>query len=309
MKRYIVSNPVVEKLLLLERPPDSILISELLQLSRQSLIADFEGVVTQLIRDFNDDTDESLTALHCIFFLTELKSEESLSVLFKLAKQDDDFLECYFGDHMTETMWQDTLIMGKNNLDLIFEFLKTCDTNSEGVSFITDGLNQIALHYPASRKRIIAGLEDLYRYNFTYREDYRIAEFDWLKLLVTGIKGVELLDAIRPYFENGRMDGYVKWGDFVEDVNTNFDEIRPLMSLKERYENYATPDIEFDNELDEIRMFEPSTPEELAMIKIRTEALFKSRGIPMPESNRKVGRNEPCACGSGKKYKHCCLQD
>jgi len=21
---------------------------------------------------------------------------------------------------------------------------------------------------------------------------------------------------------------------------------------------------------------------------------------------RKVGRNEPCICGSGKKYKHCC---
>jgi tetratricopeptide (TPR) repeat protein len=23
----------------------------------------------------------------------------------------------------------------------------------------------------------------------------------------------------------------------------------------------------------------------------------------------KIGRNEPCPCGSGKKYKHCCLQE
>ena len=23
-------------------------------------------------------------------------------------------------------------------------------------------------------------------------------------------------------------------------------------------------------------------------------------------NERKVGRNEPCPCGSGKKYKHCC---
>lgn len=22
---------------------------------------------------------------------------------------------------------------------------------------------------------------------------------------------------------------------------------------------------------------------------------------------KKIGRNEPCPCGSGKKYKHCCL--
>ena len=26
----------------------------------------------------------------------------------------------------------------------------------------------------------------------------------------------------------------------------------------------------------------------------------------MPRSSR-VGRNDPCPCGSGKKYKHCCL--
>jgi hypothetical protein len=24
-------------------------------------------------------------------------------------------------------------------------------------------------------------------------------------------------------------------------------------------------------------------------------------------SGRRVGRNEPCPCGSGRKYKHCCL--
>jgi uncharacterized protein len=29
---------------------------------------------------------------------------------------------------------------------------------------------------------------------------------------------------------------------------------------------------------------------------------------PVPRPSPKVGRNEPCPCGSGKKYKHCCLQ-
>ena len=24
--------------------------------------------------------------------------------------------------------------------------------------------------------------------------------------------------------------------------------------------------------------------------------------------SKKIGRNEPCPCGSGKKYKHCCMQ-
>lgn len=28
-------------------------------------------------------------------------------------------------------------------------------------------------------------------------------------------------------------------------------------------------------------------------------------GTPYVRQERKVGRNEPCPCGSGKKYKHC----
>ena len=28
-------------------------------------------------------------------------------------------------------------------------------------------------------------------------------------------------------------------------------------------------------------------------------------GEPVVRETRKVGRNEPCPCGSGKKFKHC----
>jgi preprotein translocase subunit SecA len=27
-----------------------------------------------------------------------------------------------------------------------------------------------------------------------------------------------------------------------------------------------------------------------------------------PETKQKVGRNDPCPCGSGKKFKHCCMR-
>lgn len=28
--------------------------------------------------------------------------------------------------------------------------------------------------------------------------------------------------------------------------------------------------------------------------------------MPYVRQDPKIGRNEPCTCGSGKKYKHCC---
>jgi preprotein translocase subunit SecA len=36
-----------------------------------------------------------------------------------------------------------------------------------------------------------------------------------------------------------------------------------------------------------------------------SEAGVAERGVPMQREERKVGRNEPCPCGSGKKYKQC----
>ncbi|MCL4315726.1 MAG: SEC-C metal-binding domain-containing protein, partial [Gammaproteobacteria bacterium] len=31
----------------------------------------------------------------------------------------------------------------------------------------------------------------------------------------------------------------------------------------------------------------------------------QERAAPFVRGERKIGRNEPCPCGSGKKYKHC----
>ena len=47
---------------------------------------------------------------------------------------------------------------------------------------------------------------------------------------------------------------------------------------------------------------EPDKPEDIA-------DLTRLLNPPKPMTvEKKVGRNEPCPCGSGKKYKNCCLQ-
>jgi preprotein translocase subunit SecA len=34
----------------------------------------------------------------------------------------------------------------------------------------------------------------------------------------------------------------------------------------------------------------------------------EQKSDPIRNRNKKVGRNEPCPCGSGKKYKNCCMR-
>ena len=42
-------------------------------------------------------------------------------------------------------------------------------------------------------------------------------------------------------------------------------------------------------------------------MKIKSSSEGKRRFQPLIRKGKKVGRNDPCPCGSGKKYKHCCL--
>ncbi len=42
--------------------------------------------------------------------------------------------------------------------------------------------------------------------------------------------------------------------------------------------------------------------------EIESDSEDKTSARVPPIQSHKVGRNEPCPCGSGKKYKKCCLQ-
>jgi len=56
----------------------------------------------------------------------------------------------------------------------------------------------------------------------------------------------------------------------------------------------------------------PTEEEVQGLIDKSIERAFQENPImekPKPfRSKPKTGRNDPCPCGSGKKYKHCCLQ-
>jgi SWIM/SEC-C metal-binding protein len=45
--------------------------------------------------------------------------------------------------------------------------------------------------------------------------------------------------------------------------------------------------------------FEPDKPEDISDLE-------KALNPPVPVQSEKIGRNDPCPCGSGKKYKKCC---
>jgi preprotein translocase subunit SecA len=52
---------------------------------------------------------------------------------------------------------------------------------------------------------------------------------------------------------------------------------------------------------------QPARNEEID-VRPETPVIFMNRGDDGPQEQKggKIGRNDPCPCGSGKKYKKCC---
>jgi preprotein translocase subunit SecA len=95
------------------------------------------------------------------------------------------------------------------------------------------------------------------------------------------LTAVETIDAIRDAFRRDAVDSSLP-GD-LEDVEIEF-------GLRERR---ATP-----------RPHYMMLPEDWA--RLPKEDRFQPHIDVLPK-REKVGRNDPCPCGSGKKYKKCCL--
>lgn len=69
-------------------------------------------------------------------------------------------------------------------------------------------------------------------------------------------------------------------------------------------ENKKTTDID-----PELEMLSVTNPDVAALRIISSKRLRKMFGIqmtPYKKTNPDVGRNDPCPCGSGLKYKKCC---
>ncbi len=62
--------------------------------------------------------------------------------------------------------------------------------------------------------------------------------------------------------------------------------------------------------------FEPDKPEDLCEVEYLLNPrafssqprMGRSDNITVVHEKPKIGRNEPCPCGSGRKYKKCCMQ-
>jgi hypothetical protein len=299
-------------------------IGELLSLEKEWLRIDLETVIYDAIRRYKlfeekelDDSEDAF-CLHALYLLKEIKAEESLTVILEFLRQPGELLDFWLSDSITENMWQIIYAVGFNQTDKLASFLKEPFNYTFARTEVSVALTQIVNHHPERRKEIVELYKDVMQFFISNKENKTIIDETMIGLMIGDIaefNGKELLQEIELLFDEGLVD---------ESVNGDMDEVVALMNemhgdtdnaFKKELQNYfeikaeiaswETSDNEegnFINDKDEREYYD----EWEEVVEEDTTEYFYSGSKPFVRTAPKVGRNEPCPCGSGKKYKNCC---
>jgi hypothetical protein len=304
-------HPEIQKLYQVGLYIEKEALDTILALPRETLIADLELVLQDSIDRFYwfKDEEELLGAreeaasfvIHALFILGELKAEEGLPAILNVLKQNEDYFKFYLGEFLTEAIWEPLYKVAENQLDALKEFMFEPAIYTYSKTAIGQTVEQIVWHQPDRRGELIGWFQQVFeRYA---NSDIESAIFDpdvtgSLICEVININAVELLPVIKKLYECNYVNaGYCGSYNSVEKSvvkQVSFRRQKELLPIAERYQNITSTWAGYNN------ASRASSIEPLPSFNYENEQTYV-------RDEKKIGRNEPCTCGSGKKYKKCCL--
>jgi hypothetical protein len=284
-------------------------LNTILSLPKETLIADLElvlqdsidrfGYFSNLVEEEEWDEERMNFVVHAIYLLGELESASSLKSFFKVLSQSDEYFELYLGD-FSSMIWEPLYKLAGNNPEACKQFMFEPGINTFAKTNFPDMVEQLALHQPDRRNEVIQWFKDVIDFFLTSKLEDNVIDSDLIGLLICNvidIDGIELLPEIEALFEKCIVSIGIcgDWEEVKEAFERpdNYDKKKEILPITERYKQIISTWAGYNEEknnssFDYDDYFEPSMP-------IITEP--------------KIGRNDPCPCGSGKKYKKCCLNN
>ena len=314
-------------------------------LPKETLILDLENIVEDSIRRWDEfrmeDYDESRYEffIHALYWLGDLKSTKSLNKVLNLLRMGEEFVDYWMADMHEQYFYPTLYYLGESQLGELKNFILEDKIYSYYRLHASNIASQVAIHQPSRRDEVIQWYEDVFDYLLKNPENNSLIDTRFIGFMISNIidfRGIELLDSIEKLDKKGWVQKNIQ-GDFEEIqklLNEPFHESErnPLpLNIREFYsEEYQERKVERPplSDLDRSllnQLTNPTKAEELVFKKQmkQVSSIFSpnkdSEYLDEEEdeeyhtpktvvnATKKVGRNDPCPCGSGKKYKKCCI--
>jgi hypothetical protein len=247
--------------------------------------------------------DKIQSFFYIFHLLAEWRETQAYRPIIELLRLPKDKLDLLIGEALTSTAWKVVYSVFDGDFAPIVSLIEDETAFAFSRTSMFNTLTAIAINMPVHRPKVLSILGDIFD-NFGSGE--RIEEnYAWVgwAIAVCEIGAPEFEDRARKIFDDGGVDdSWMGWNDFEELLKYSTGEEKAPDYWLSEYEN---PVIESTiDELSRWPCFSKEAMKEAVDAKLlepfqKREALFAEMG--------KVGRNDPCSCGSGKKFKKCCL--
>ena len=303
------NHPIVEELYEVGFIPPLSLTEELLALPKATLIEDLEWILRDEL-DYaqslyeEDEDEDNYTVFHALMFLGQLRSEKSLPLILEVWRLEPDTIDLVFGDLLYEDLWQVLWLCGEHQVQLLKNFI--LDDTVPGVfcrAAMVSTLDQIVINDPSRRQEILHVLAELLSHfgqipDEKFSEDHCILCSN-IASSISDLNATEYLPFIASLFERARIDPSLRgdWLEFQKDFGEPYDfGNKVYLDIRDWYINRGRH---------WLNVMQNNALEEERLALQRLQKLRETAPAQQTNKNKKIGRNDPCPCGSGKKYKKC----
>jgi len=243
--------------------------------------------------------DDYILPVFALFLLAEFREHKAYLIVVSIfTTNDEDFIDA-FGDFVTEDLQRVLASICTDDLEPIKRVIESPSINQYVRSEFLRSLVNLYFQKKISREYIVEYF--LYLFNEGLEKD---DNFLWTSLVscCCDIYPEEFLEKIKNCFDQQLVDLMViEYEEVLECIDHGKDNV-----LFEHATAYGGPVSDTVSILQKWAYFGGG------VYSFDFEKLRESLHIPIERpttvrNTTKIGRNNPCICGSGKKYKKCCL--
>jgi hypothetical protein len=271
------------------------------------------GIAEQVADDpqwFDDNTDE-MGFIYALFLLAQFREKRAYPLFVRYFEQlgiEDDAIDATEGV-VTEDLGSILASVCHGEIDLIKQLIENPEINEYVRTAGLDALVILYNHEQLTREELITYFQTLLDNKFESEGSYVL---DYLVHCCSTIYPGELYDKLIDLFDQELIDEFV----------VNIEELNEAMKIGK---DQVLADLKGDrhhqlinNTIENMEWWACFQPNEQVLTRSRVlapNALDFLKSLPNEPyihdepyiREIKVGRNDPCPCGSGKKYKKCCL--
>lgn len=254
--------------------------------------------VNRVADDSDNATEEDLSLLiFGLYLLAQFREERALLPIIKLISLDSETVDWILGDTITEGLPQILASVCHDNIEPIKQLVTTYSADEFVRGSALYSLKVLYCEDAISREAIASFLNNLFTMHPIRKSDQI---WDSACGLACSLRLKELLPDIQKAYRDGLIDeGYISLSEIEKDITEDAEE--PLLPRQ----TFITDTVE---EMRNWACFQPkkasSKPDRSVLESFDYD--FDDRSGTIVRAIPKIGRNDPCPCGSGKKYKKCC---